>query len=1041
MVTKCPKCHSENPDTLKFCGECGTQLSSAKEIPAVPTETFQTPVRELTTGSTFAGRYQIIEELGKGGMGRVYKVFDTEIHEKIALKLLKPEVAEDQETINRFRNELKTARRIGHRNVCRMFDLNRAEGTYYITMEYVAGEDLKKLIRKIGQMPVGKAVSIAKQVCDGLAEAHALGIVHRDLKPQNVMVDEGGSAHIMDFGIARTMKGAGMTGAGVIIGTPEYMSPEQVEAKEVDQRSDVYSLGVILYEMVAGRVPFEADTPFAIGVKHKSEIPRNPREFNAHIPEDLSRLILKCLEKDKAMRYQSADALRADLERIEEGLPTTEKIIPKRKGLTTRDITVTFNARKLVVPALAILALVAAGILLWKFFGKAKPAPVATFGKPSIAVMYFENQTEKQGLDKMLVTLLTTNLSRYKNIEVTSTQRLFDILKLLGKQDAQAIDRSLATDVATRAGVKTMLLGSIIQIGDRIRLTSELVDVKTGSIIGTQAEDGAKYDDIFGMVDRITEQVGQQIGGSKGEGSLKVAEVTTSSLEALDYYQKGYDQMLRWSYPKATEYFRKAVETDPAFAVAYAYLAMTKLGSPASLFDLYTDVTEAQKILESAKKYSDRATDSERLMIRMVESMLNRDHQAAAGLGREIIARNVPEKWAYYSFMWEQLDRHDFRAAIRTMEMALENDPTDGNSYNMIGYCNGWLKDYPAAISAMKKYIAVNPDISNSYDGAWEISMWAGQFDEAIRYADEAMKANPAWTWFDRLAGWAYIHKAQGEEARERFRRLAQKSPGRGIGLAMNTALSYLREGRHKEAEAEYLKALELSQKSDDIGTEINCRANLGEIMLIQNKFAVTVAQFREAERVSGKFYKHDFNPIPLDVRLYVGRAFVKQRQYDKAESAAREIRLIVQDRRMNPSYLDFSYLLEAEIAMAQNRPEEALASLDRTSFHAYWSSPFYWRTRASAEEALGRFEAAAESYQKFLGHVILARQDLYDPVRYFYEQSMLDYNLGRISEKMKNPSAAKEHYQRFLDGMKSADPDIAEVTDARKRLAELKAN
>jgi serine/threonine protein kinase len=201
-------------------------------------------------------------------------------------------------------------------------------------------------------MSAGKTISIAKQVCEGLAEAHGLGIVHRDLKPQNVMVDEAGNAKIMDFGIARSLKVKGITGAGVMIGTPEYMSPEQVEGKEVDQRSDIYSLGVILYEMVTGRVPFEEDTPFTIGVKHKSEIPRNPKDLNAQIPEDLSRVILKCLEKDKAARYQSVDALRADLTKIEEGLPTTEKVIPKRKGTTTRDITVIFKIRKLVVPVL-----------------------------------------------------------------------------------------------------------------------------------------------------------------------------------------------------------------------------------------------------------------------------------------------------------------------------------------------------------------------------------------------------------------------------------------------------------------------------------------------------------------------------------------------------------------------------------------------------------------------------------------------------------------------------------------------------------------
>ncbi len=322
MASKCPECHSDNPETSRFCSECGTQLGLSKDVPVSHTKTLKVPAQELKKDSIFAGRYVILEELGRGGMGRVYKVLDKEINEDVALKLLSPEIASDEMTIERFRNEIKFARKVTHKNVCRMHDLNKAEDTYFITMEYVAGEDLKSLIKRIGQFSEGKAIALAKQVCEGLAEAHRLGVVHRDLKPQNIMIDKQGNAHIMDFGIARSLEVKGLTEAGMLIGTPDYMSPEQAEGEEVDHRSDIYSLGVVLYEMVTGKVPFEGKTAVSIAMKHKSEIPIAPKELSSQISEEINAVILRCMEKDRENRFQTIEELLAELKAVEEGLST-----------------------------------------------------------------------------------------------------------------------------------------------------------------------------------------------------------------------------------------------------------------------------------------------------------------------------------------------------------------------------------------------------------------------------------------------------------------------------------------------------------------------------------------------------------------------------------------------------------------------------------------------------------------------------------------------------------------------------------------------
>jgi len=322
-------------------------------------------------------------------MGRVYRALDKKLNEEVALKLVRPEIAADRSTLERFHNELKLARKISHPHVGRMYELMEEKGAHFITMEYVPGQDLRALIRQTGQLTVGKAIAIGKDICEGLAEAHKQGVVHRDerqaLFPSNIIIDRAGNARIMDFGIARSLAVKSRTGAGVMIGTPEYMSPEQVEGKEVDARSDIYSLGIILYEMLTARVPFEGDTPFTVGVKQKSEIPKNPKAINPNIPDDLGGVILKSLEKDPSKRYQSAGDVRAELERVEKGLPTTERVAPERvtptrKPLTSKEITVKFQPKKIIIPALAVVAVIAAAIYFIVRSRPAKPPALSTSG-------------------------------------------------------------------------------------------------------------------------------------------------------------------------------------------------------------------------------------------------------------------------------------------------------------------------------------------------------------------------------------------------------------------------------------------------------------------------------------------------------------------------------------------------------------------------------------------------------------------------------------------------------------------------------------
>jgi hypothetical protein len=274
----------------------------------------QMPTTFINVSSALESRYEILKELGRGGMGIVFQAYDKQLKEQVAIKILSPLLGNDADALERLKREVSAARHVTHPNVIRIHDIFEMNGLHFVSMEYFDGTNLKEHISNHGPASLLEACHIVAQICDGLEAAHQQSVVHRDLKSQNVILNSSGQAKIIDFGLARSLNFEGMTASGLILGTPEYMAPEQVAGKRVDERADIYSLGVILYELFTAHVPFTGDSAIAVGFKQLKETPSRPREINPAIPAPIEAIILKCLEKDPLKRYQSISEIRAALD-------------------------------------------------------------------------------------------------------------------------------------------------------------------------------------------------------------------------------------------------------------------------------------------------------------------------------------------------------------------------------------------------------------------------------------------------------------------------------------------------------------------------------------------------------------------------------------------------------------------------------------------------------------------------------------------------------------------------------------------------------